>query len=215
MKRVCARTTMSTLLSALVLFLLSVDITSPPAKLPEAVDGADLLGLIFDRVWRLSQPQQVLLAAAATPATIMWSSFWLRLTFGQDRCKSSAEAWSAAGLLVALAGWALRQWAKVELADKFQYQIAAPASLMSGGPYAWLVHPGYMGSYFHVTGATMLLAAGCGQRRAPLTVAVLALAVAVQGRIRIAPEEGLLQAQFGDMWTAHVQSRWRLLAYAV
>jgi len=198
---------MRLLLTFLLVFLAYLDICTPPTRLPDEVDGADAVGAAMDGLWRLTPAQQALAAAAATAANMVWCRF----AFGDHR--KMPATWCAAGLLVGLSGWALRQWSKAVLADSFSYQISAPPSLLSGGPYTYLVHPGYSGIYLHLAGASMLNMGGSKWLRVPVTVATVALAVAVGGKHRVAPEERLLQSQFGDAWAAHVQARWRLLAY--
>ena len=199
----------SPLLAPCVVFLFYLDVAIPPAQLPSSVADTDFFGIIFDALWHLSVAQQTMLAALATAASVLG---W-RFVFGEQ----PTTAWSAAGTVVALTGWALRQWAKLTLADNFQYQISTPASLLTTGPYAWLVHPGYSGVNLHVIGISILCFASPNWHkcRLPLLAAIAAVMIALQGRIRIAPEERLLEEKFGDAWTAHVAHRWRVLAYSV
>lgn len=67
-----------------------------------------------------------------------------------------------AGLFLFLAGWGLRRWALRELArvgikTRVQLAVAAvPEEYTAEGPYRWLRHPCYLGSYMVFAGVGMM-----------------------------------------------------------
>ena len=61
------------------------------------------------------------------------------------------------------ARYGVRRWAKAALAGDFVYRIAAPDTLITTGPYAYLVHPSYTGMLLHLAGIIMLGAVGLSQ----------------------------------------------------
>ena len=110
------------------------------------------------------------------------------------------------GLLVALGGIALRQWAVIELGALFTttVQIQPGHRVIDTGPYSLVRHPAYSGALLTVAG--MSLAMGSW-----LSV-LLATAMATAGIAwRIHVEEAALQSRLGDSWAAFAKRRKRLV----
>mmetsp|Transcript_1837 Transcript_1837/g.2642 ORF Transcript_1837/g.2642 Transcript_1837/m.2642 type:complete len:295 (-) Transcript_1837:11-895(-) len=64
--------------------------------------------------------------------------------------------WSRWAFVTSISGWALREYAQQILGPKFTYQISDPGNLITTGVYRYLIHPGYTGAFFHITGIGML-----------------------------------------------------------
>lgn len=131
--------------------------------------------------------------------------------------------WTTFGIALSIFGFALRMWSKIVLGKHFKYRIAPPdlddddEGLITSGPYAMLIHPGYSGSVIHAAGisvlGTLCLRRPYG-RLAVANVVVLVAIVTSLIQIRIHDEETMLMGHFGDdVWTAHVDPRWRLIPY--
>lgn len=198
----------------LTIFLQFLDVFLPPAKLPTPENQqhdrlVDAMSFIV-WAWSLTLAEQILLSIAAT--LLVWGGFVgaTAILGGKSRGPS---VWSAVGTTVALSGWALRRWAKHTLAASFTYQVSLPPTLLTNGPYAWFIHPGYSGSLLHVCGIFILAAEPMGQRAGPAFVAAtMGLAVAVLS-VRMHDEEAMLHAHFKTAWVAHTASRWRLMPF--
>jgi protein-S-isoprenylcysteine O-methyltransferase len=112
----------------------------------------------------------------------------------------------AAGLLVALSGIALRQWAVATLGAFFTtaVEVQAHHRIIDTGPYTWLRHPSYSGALLTVVGMSLALGSwpGC------IVAAALALAGIVQ---RILVEERALASRLGPAWIAFARHRRRLI----
>jgi protein-S-isoprenylcysteine O-methyltransferase len=114
--------------------------------------------------------------------------------------------WPIAGLVLGLAGAALRAWSIRTLGAGFtrELRVSAEQPLVRAGPYRLLRHPSYSGAILLVGGvgvaignaASIALAVGC------VTVAYVR---------RIAVEERLLRGRFGAAWDAHVAATDRLV----
>jgi protein-S-isoprenylcysteine O-methyltransferase Ste14 len=66
---------------------------------------------------------------------------------------------SGAGLVCLVAGYGLRRWARHVLGDRFRsFEVRRePRGLETGGPYAYLRHPGYLGLALMDVGLPLLL----------------------------------------------------------
>jgi protein-S-isoprenylcysteine O-methyltransferase Ste14 len=110
-----------------------------------------------------------------------------------------------AGVALAAAGLALRVTAMRRLGVRFSpvIEVGRTATLETGGVYAWMRHPGYVGACASTLGA--ILAFGSA---APLALmAPMLLATASRAR----REEAALEAGFGDEWRRyrdHVGAAW-------
>lgn len=96
------------------------------------------------------------------------------------------------GLLVALAGEAIRVWAAGHLEKGRE--------VTSSGPYRWMGHPLYVGSSILALGVVI------AARSAPLAVlAALYMGATITAAIRT--EEAFLRRRFGDTYDLYQQSR--------
>lgn len=86
--------------------------------------------------------------------------------------------------------------------------------LVSAGPYALLLHPSYVGTALLTVGYAWYVLGGpsCMLRR-PLLSALAAGAGAAVLVVRVANEERVLAAHFGEQWAAHAAARWRFIPY--
>jgi protein-S-isoprenylcysteine O-methyltransferase Ste14 len=180
--------------------------------------AAEFVACVVLLVW----PNTWLQAAAASPplhavvsaglagaAYVVW-----RLLVGEawatGRSGAAHRLWCLAAVALCLGGQALRQWSKAALGASFTAQLTEPAALVTDGPYALLLHPGFAGVVASHVGLLMLL---CVTSRWRLVVvpALAAAGLAVLLR-RIAAEEALLARVFGEAFATYAAAvRWRLL----
>ncbi len=128
-------------------------------------------------------------------------SLWLHWTPWQD-----ASTVRAAGVIVFLAGVALRLWSMRTLSRAFSYDIkvAEGQELVRRGPYRLLRHPAYTG--------LLLWSAGFALWNPSLPGLVLLVVLTVQEiAFRVKAEERLLEAHFGDAWRRHVEATWAVV----
>jgi protein-S-isoprenylcysteine O-methyltransferase Ste14 len=102
-----------------------------------------------------------------------------------------------AGVALSGAGYALRVAAMSRLGSRFspRVELQQEHRLETGGPYAWVRHPGYLGAWLAVTGAALAFGSLLG------LVAAALMWLALNGRMR--REEALLAERFGaafDDW---------------
>ena len=112
----------------------------------------------------------------------------------------------AAGLGVAVAGIALRQWAVIELGALFTttVQIRPGHRVIDTGPYAVVRHPAYSGALLSVVGVSLAMGSW-------LSV-LLATTMATSGIAwRIHVEEAALHSRLGNSWTTFANRRKRLV----
>jgi protein-S-isoprenylcysteine O-methyltransferase Ste14 len=201
---------------ALAVFLFVLDIMILPASLPAEPQEDDVLGRIqlFVLIWSLPVFVRVALSIAVAIASL---SPW-HILVGQQWADGlpcphikGGSQWCGLGSFLVLAGWSLRLWSKVSLAALFTYQISLPSALITQGPYAWWVHPGYAGAMAHVMGIVMLLLVALKWRVQVLVVLFGVLCAVIS--LRIMDEETMLRKEFGAAWDAHVASRWRICPY--
>jgi len=98
------------------------------------------------------------------------------------------------GVALAAAGLSLRIAAMTRLRDRFSPRLAVQRNhaLETGGPYARVRHPGYLGTLLAALGAALAFGSAAG-------LAGVALLAAVLGT-RVRREETLLEARFGEDW---------------
>ena len=99
-----------------------------------------------------------------------------------------------AGVALAAAGLALRIAAMARLRDRFSPRLAVQRghALETGGPYARVRHPGYLGTLLAALGAALTFGSAVG------LLAVVPLAALLAARVR--REETLLEGRFGEEW---------------
>jgi len=109
-----------------------------------------------------------------------------------------------AGIVLTAAGLAIRIVAMARLGSRFSplVSIQRAHALETGGPYARVRHPGYLGAWLATLGA--VLAFGT----APALLAPAAFLVLLEARAR--REERLLEQHFGDAWRAYRSRTGRL-----
>jgi len=108
------------------------------------------------------------------------------------------------GVALAALGLALRIAAMARLGSRFAPLVALQRqhALETGGPYAVVRHPGYLGAWVSNLGAALAFGSALG-----LVCAAL-FALVIEARARA--EEALLAARFGDAWRAYAArtGRW-------
>jgi len=130
----------------------------------------------------------LLILPLATPAVSAWggrTGLWPL---------PGGDALRWAGVAIVAGGLALRIAAMARLGSRFSPLVAVQRehALETGGPYARIRHPGYLGAWLAALGAMLTFGSLAG---APLVAAFLALLWARAGR-----EEALLAEHFGDDW---------------
>ena len=104
-----------------------------------------------------------------------------------------------AGIALVAAGLTLRIAAMARLGPRFAPIVAMQRehAIETGGPYAFVRHPGYLGAWVAALGATLTFANALAM---PLVVLFAALLAA-----RAREEEALLAQHLGDAWHAYAQ----------
>jgi len=115
-------------------------------------------------------------------------------------------AW--AGLCLFAAGIALQSAAFRALRGFYTSRLGMQPGhrLVTGGPYRWVRHPGYLSNLVCLTGMGLALSSIAGLA---LTIFVVPLVV-----WRIAREEEMLVVEFGEAYQVYrQQTRWRLIPF--
>ena len=110
-----------------------------------------------------------------------------------------------AGLALIAAALALREWAIIKLGRFFSrtVRIEPGHRLITDGPYRRIRHPAYTGMVLIFVGIALALGTWSG--------AAAALAIMLAATMyRIAVEEEVLVASFGDEYRDYMRSTWRL-----
>ena len=97
------------------------------------------------------------------------------------------------------------------LQDDFKYRIAVPGELITTMPYNWLLHPGYTGLFLHMCGVARLSTDSMNMYLGSFCAALLMAGFMASLWVRIAEEEAMLAARFGERWGLHAAERWHLL----
>lgn len=103
-----------------------------------------------------------------------------------------------AGLAIGVASAIFAAWAMWSLGRSYgiRTDIFEGHRLVTGGPYALVRHPMYLGIVLYHLGATLVL-------QSPLLLALTALVIAPYTAVRIAHEERPLAAAFGERYAAY------------
>jgi protein-S-isoprenylcysteine O-methyltransferase Ste14 len=178
--------------------LIALDIAVAPTGAP-VVETAAFDSLAHQHSWMQavwgSPPLQAAFAAGLAAALyVPW-----RLLVGGDwaagRGAADHRLWCLAAVALCVGGQAFRQWSKVVLGRFFTYQLTEPTELVTAGPYAVLLHPGYTGVIASHVGLHMLMWP-TSRWRAAVVPALVAGGVAAMLR-RMAEEEAMLAGVFG------------------
>jgi protein-S-isoprenylcysteine O-methyltransferase Ste14 len=118
----------------------------------------------------------------------------------------AAGALQYVGLVLALAGFILREWAVIRLGRFFSrtVEIEAGHRLVTDGPYRWFRHPAYTGMLLVDAGLVLALGTWLGA-----LIALGLVLVATLYRIRI--EEKVLLDAFGEEYRNFMCHTWRLI----
>jgi protein-S-isoprenylcysteine O-methyltransferase Ste14 len=110
------------------------------------------------------------------------------------------------GLALALAGFALLQWAQVTLGKSWSDtpRIMKEQSLITSGPYQFIRHPIYT-AFILILGSTLLISANGLIGLAWLSMTVLEVAS------RVGFEESVMLEFFGDQYRDYMKNTGRLL----
>lgn len=117
-----------------------------------------------------------------------------------------AVAW--AGAAVGAAGFVFRLWSMRVLGRFYTRTLLTTADqrVVKEGPYRWVRHPGYLGSILVWLGAA--LASGN-----VVSVAAVAVLLAVAYAFRIRAEEAMLVVALGPPYEEYRRGSWRLLPF--
>lgn len=123
----------------------------------------------------------------------------------------------AAAAVATASGYGIRAWCFATLGRLFTYEVGIRSGheLVSSGPYSLLLHPSYLGTGLLCAGYIWFVGGPRNMLRRPAFSAALAavgLAVLV---LRVANEERVLQAHFGERWAAHAATRWRFIPFVI
>lgn len=154
------------------------------------------------------------LAAAKPDPLVMLALFVLPLAaaplgaYGARRALATlpfANTVSWCGVALVAAGLALRVAAMARLGRRFSPLVALQKdhALETGGPYALVRHPGYLGALLACLGAALAFGSA-------LALPVPALMLAAQAA-RVRREEALLASRFGEDWARYAARTGSLL----
>jgi protein-S-isoprenylcysteine O-methyltransferase Ste14 len=112
------------------------------------------------------------------------------------------------GLAIAIASALFAAWAMWALGRSYgiRTDIFDGHRLVTGGPYAFVRHPMYLGIILYHVGATLVL-------QSPLLLALTALVIVPYTAIRIAYEERPLREAFGEGYASYQRSVPALLPF--
>ncbi len=104
------------------------------------------------------------------------------------------------GIALLIAGAVLREYAVRTLGRFFTVDLGVDGEqpVVDGGPYAWVRHPGYLGSSISYVGVGVVLANW-------LSLAAVALSLLVGYWYRIRVEEDLLRAEIGEPYEEYAE----------
>ena len=116
---------------------------------------------------------------------------------------ASAVSWG--GIALVAAGLVLRIGAMLRLGPRFSPLVAVQRehALETSGPYAWVRHPGYLGSLVTCLGGALAFGSAA---MLPLVAIMLAAQLA-----RVRGEEKLLASHFGAAWSEYAAQTGALL----
>ena len=211
-------------LFGIALFLMYTDAFVPPVVLPtvdeQKPDRLAASTRYLTLIWKLSFTQQIALAGALAA---LWTQccgaiVGVFVPVRDGNKKNGSESWKILGFIIAICV-SLRFWSKKVLADSFTYIISIPheGQLVTAAPYNLLLHPGYAGVILHIFGIFLVLlepaARVSATRRLVAYAVVAALTATAFGvmKVRMLDEEEMLAAHFGEKWTHHASTRWRLV----
>jgi protein-S-isoprenylcysteine O-methyltransferase Ste14 len=112
------------------------------------------------------------------------------------------------GIVLLIAGIALRQYSIVVLGKYFTFDVAVQSghSLIEIGPYRYVRHPSYTGALLTLLGFGLALGNWAG-----LAAALFCMACAYAYRITV--EEAALNAAIGEPYRQYVTRTWRLVPF--
>jgi protein-S-isoprenylcysteine O-methyltransferase Ste14 len=126
--------------------------------------------------------------------------------YGITKMEWTAIAWSGIGLMGL--GLSLRYWAAQTMGAFYTrtLQILPQHSVIEGGPYCVMRHPGYLGTSLLCWGAGLAL-----QNGLVLWVAIVSDAIAKSYRIQV--EEKMLNQALGNRYQTYAARTWRLIPF--
>jgi protein-S-isoprenylcysteine O-methyltransferase Ste14 len=109
------------------------------------------------------------------------------------------------GVLIIIAGLAIREWALIKLGRFFSrtVQIETEHKVITVGPYRWIRHPAYTGMILIYAGIIMSIGTWLG---ALLTFSIVTISLLC--RIRV--EERTMLNTFGDEYRDYMKQTWLL-----
>lgn len=112
----------------------------------------------------------------------------------------------AIGVVLFLAGLALRLWAMRTLSKAFSYdlKVSAGQQLVRDGPYRFLRHPSYTGLLLWSVGYAFWNPSAPG-------LVLLVGAMLREVAVRVRAEEEILASHFGDAWRSHLHATWAVV----
>jgi len=168
---------------------------------------AFLAALVMARFLELSGPGKALLATRLADEDKSRITTWIIgatfitnmvvpiLHYRYSKPLPEVGWWNWLGLLIMIAGSALRLWSIQVAGESFKAQIAVSAKhrLATSGPYAWVRHPAYLGTIIFYLGVTAIFWSSWG-------LAALLIVVVPTFVVRLFKEERILEAHFGEEW---------------
>jgi len=140
----------------------------------------------------------VLLFFAAILVLYAYNSPWLRVF------AFSLPYWLRwCGLVLGLVGFSLWTWTQAALGKEYSplLQVRDQHRLVTSGPYAWVRHPMYIAMFTVGIALAILSANWC--------FVVFAIAMIIGFMLRAPREEQMMQAAFGEPYTAYMQKTGR------
>ncbi len=111
------------------------------------------------------------------------------------------------GLVLYVTGFLFMHFAEWYLGKHFTMEVAIQENqtLVTDGPYHYLMHPRYLGIALLSIGIALIFRSWIGIVLAAVTLGVILW--------RICDEEALMQQEFGAEWEEYTKRRWRLVPF--
>ena len=148
-------------------------------------------------------------AMVAPLVVTLWLGYFAGRDFSAAAIAPGGQVVSALGIILALAGIALRWWAVLSLGRFFTTRVMTRPgqTVVQAGPYRFIRHPSYTGMMLTVLG--LLLSSANWISLACIVIALPGMAY----RIRV--EEGALLGALGDSYRQYMRRTKRLIPFVV
>ncbi|HEY0795788.1 MAG TPA: isoprenylcysteine carboxylmethyltransferase family protein [Acidisarcina sp.] len=137
-----------------------------------------------------------------------WLAVWLAIHVDSAAIRQHRVGWFFTGVVLILAGVALRRYAMFTLGRSFTFDVAVREGqrVIEAGPYRYIRHPSYTGGLISTIGFGLMLGSW-----ASLAAAPLCLFAAYIYRMHV--EEAALLTALGDLYRSYIGRTRRLVPF--